>query len=141
MCSTQVSVILLRDSTLFLPNSASALLAASIRRSNSRFSNRFVLSDFHSTFLALWSIIYTKFVQIFVGEHVFLQNESSAKRLASCISHFSVEYHNFYVQKCSVFVRSFRTPLSCPCSLDECTPIPVILEILTFRFLQFLATF
>ena len=63
-------------------------------------------SDFYSTFLALWSSIYisTIFVQIFVGEHVFLSNELSAKRLATCISNFNVEYYNLYVQKFSQFL-------------------------------------
>ena len=55
------------------------------------------------TFLTLWSTISTIFVQIFVSEHVFLPNELSAKRLATCISNFSVEYHNFMFKKCSVF--------------------------------------
>ena len=57
----------------------------------------------------VWSSPSTIFLQIFVGEHVFLPSESSAKRLATCISHFSVGYHNFDVQIWSVFsfVRSF----------------------------------
>ena len=79
-------------------------------------------SDFHSFFLALWSSISIIFVKIFIDEHaVFLPNESSAKTLATCISIFSVEYHNFYVQKCSVFVRSFWPLLFSPCSLAVCT--------------------
>ena len=82
----------------------------------------FIWSDFHSTFLALWSSISTILVPLFVGENVILPNESSAKRLAACINHSSVEQHNFYIQKCSVFVPSFRTPFSYPCSLAGCTP-------------------
>ena len=77
-------------------------------------------SNFHSTFLALCSSIFTIYVQIFVSERVFLPNESSVKRLATCINIFSIEYHNFYVQKCSVFVPSFRSPLSYLCSLAGC---------------------
>ena len=49
---------------------------------------------------------------------LFLSNESSAKTLATCISHFSVEY-----QKGSVFVPSGLHSLA-PAVLAGCTPIP-----------------
>ena len=51
----------------------------------------------------VWSSPSTILLQIFVGEHVFLPNELSAKRLATRISHFSVGYHDFDVQVWCVF--------------------------------------
>ena len=60
-------------------------------------------SDFYSTFLALWSSISTVFVQIFVGEHVFLRNVSSAKRLATCIAILALNI-TFYTFNSAVFL-------------------------------------
>ena len=96
------------------------MLATSIRRSTSRFGvDSFVPRSFgHFTYSMV------EFIHLFVGEHVFLPNELSAKRLAICISRFNVGYPNFNVQIWSAFsfVRSFRLPLCCPCSLAESTP-------------------
>ena len=49
--------------------------------------DKFILSDFQSTFLALWASISSTFVQIFdfVVEHVFLPNESSGLRVISLV--------------------------------------------------------
>ena len=81
-------------------------------------------SDFLSTFLELSSSIFTIFFQIFVGQHVFLPNESTTKRLATCIRNFRVEYHNFTFKSVNnAFVLSFWTPLSCSCGLARCIPI------------------
>ena len=80
------------------------MLATSIRRSTSRFGvDSFVPRSFgHFTYSMV------EFIHLFVGEHVFLPNELSAKRLAICISRFNVGYHNFNVQIWSAFsfVRS-----------------------------------